>query len=376
MVKKADVDKDIDTIAEKNGVVFFSYTNIFNKNIKNKYHYDFETVINKYAKVKNISYDEAKEFLLDKKFLSYLPDGEFKINVPFNTKLGDGVTIQDKDIKIVFTFNNDPKIKYHELAHTLQNKHNLFNKHTIEQLYQNSSANLTEKQKEKKLADKNDYLHYLREMHADSFAFAALMLRAENNFDFLRQISYAYHKGLSRNFKATIKGEHPSYEGNNSKFYATLPVMKQTIKTIRNIRKSGKTKDYFDENGVIHGEKLAKLCEDIVLKSAYSPRTLGSFFHGNIFDSHNKNENGWRKHSLQSVVQGIPATLITTIKEKQFTKSIAVIKQELLAKNIRKNIKNNELFQKTTLSQVNQQAKILKTNAIHIKTRTIDDNAR
>ena len=377
MVKKADVDKDIDTIAEKNGVLFFSYVDVFNKKIKNKYHYDYETVINKYAKAKNISHDEAKEALIKRQILSPIPNGEFRINVSNSTLGGGGSTIGGD---IVMTFNNDIQTKYHEIAHTLQHKYNLFNEETIQQQYQKSSANLTEKEKQNKLINKDLYSLYLKEMHAESFSFAAMMLRAENGFDFLRQMSYAYHNGLYRNFSATMTEGFPDYKFNKPKFYASLPVMKQTIKTIRNIRKNGQTADFFDENGILRDEKLAKLCENIVLESAYSPRTLNSFFKTDILDEHNKNEHGWRKDSAQSLIQGIPATIITGIKGKNTLTFLNVTQKIILDaivdKNIKNDLNNNNTFKKTKLSQVIEQAKIVKSIIAPPRMRKIDDNSR
>ena len=377
MVKKADAEKDIETIAEKNGVTFFSYVDVFNKKIKNKYHYDYETVINKYAKAKKISYDEAKEALINRQILSPIPNGEFRINVSNATLMGGG---SNTGGDIIITFNNDIQTKYHEIAHTLQQKYNLFNEETIQKQYQKSSANLTEEEKQNKLINQNDYKTYLKEMHAESFSFAALMLRAENGFDFLRQMSYAYHKGLSRSFYATIREGYPDYKYNRPKFYATLPVMKQTIKTIRNIRKNGQTADFFDENGILRDEKLSKLCENIVLESAYSPRTLKSFFKGDILDKHYENKHDWRKDSAQSLIQGLPASIITSIKEKDTLRHINTTKKiifnALVNKNIKDDLDNNNSFKKTKLSQVIEQAKIVKSIIAPKRTRKIDDNSR
>ena len=192
-------------------------------------------------------------------------------------------------------------------------------------------------------------------MHSEVFGFGALMLRAENKRDFLKQALVAYRSSISRNaagFLSFGKTEYGSDGQNNSKFYVTKSVMKPMIKAIWKIRKEGRKAEFFNENGVLKDEKFARLCEDVVMKNAYSPRTLKSFFEYKIGDTHSNEEKGWRRDTIKSIVATPLATtmlfekgLIDTLKSIYKHKRLVHSEEKTLKKFVAKenNCKDPEL---------------------------------
>lgn len=309
MVKINDIEKDIKSLAHKFKIAVFNYDEIHNPNVDNQFHYDYKKVIKEVAKNQNMEESDAELILLNQGILHPLPNGEYEIDVGRTTRAGGGVNYGGN---IFFSFSkNDYHTQYHELAHTLQSQYDLFDDSKIDSLYKRSESGIKNKQNaEKKLIDKTTYHNYLNEMHSEVFASAALMLRAENRRDFWWQAGQAYNMSINRNANAFMDMQKQEYATNHSsKFYSTKSVMRPLIKEIYKIRKSGQLNSYFDENGVINAEKLARLCEDVVIKNAYSPRTLNSFFKYKIFDGHTSEEKGWKRDIAQTFME-TPLTLV------------------------------------------------------------------
>ncbi len=324
MVKPSDINKDIRSISEKVGVALFSYDDIHNEAIDNEFHYDYKRVIQEVSRLQKTTPEEAEKNLVDKGILRFLPGGEYEVNVGGTTREGGGLNYGDA---FFFLSSKDYQTKYHELAHSLQDKYDLFNNEKIDLLYDKSEKSLrSDENKEDKLLDKENYKRYLNEMHSEVFGYGALLLRAESKRDFLKQALNAYRSGVSRNaegFFSFGKTEYGSDGQNNSKFYVTKSVMKPMIKAIWKIRKEGRKAEFFDENGVLNDEKFAKLCEDVVMKNAYSPRTLKSFFEYKIGDTHSDEEKGWRRDTIESIVATpIVMTRLFEKGEKEALKSI------------------------------------------------------
>ena len=305
MVKAREVNKDIKSIAAKVKTAVFSYDDIHNPDVKNEFHYDYEKVISEVARVNNWDKDKAKKYLLNINLLTPLPNGEYKVEVGTSTKGGGGLNYHG--IAFFTLDNKDYQVKYHELAHSLQKEYHFFDDEKIDKMYRTSAKGIDEEKADELQINRVEYKKYLNEMHSESFSYAAMMLRAENPLDFAKQLYKAYNDARFRNITGFFSFGKTEYGGdnNNSKFYATFPVMKETIKTVLKIRKQGKTKEFFDENGVLKDEKLAKLCEQAVMKSAYSPRTLNAYFKYRIFDGHNDAEHGWRRDTIKSVAATI-----------------------------------------------------------------------
>lgn len=300
MVKATDINKDIKSIAEKVGTAVFSYNEIHNSKIKNNFHYDYQKVIDE---VSRLNGRDMTEELVGRGLLQPLPNGEYKVNVGNSTRNGGGLNYAGTAF---FSFSpQDYQTIYHELAHSLQRTYDLFNKEKMDRVYAEAEKKLGGKEKaEGKLIDRGEYSRYLNEMHSESFAYAALMLRAKNPMDFAWQALKTYGNGVSHNFASLLDFRKQDYEGDkaSTKYYTSYSVMKETIKQIWKIRKAKKQGDFFDENGVLKDEKLARLSEQTVIKSAYTPRTLNTLFKNKFFSKTLLHENGWRRDMVKSVL--------------------------------------------------------------------------
>lgn len=303
MVKVSDIEKDIKSLAKKYNIAVFNYDELHNPDVDNQFHYDYKKVIKEVAQNQNMEEHQAELALTERGILTPLPNGEYEVAVGRTTLGGGGINYNGD---IFFSFSkNDYHTQYHELAHTLQSQYNLFDDEKVSKLYERSENGIKNKQKiDKKIIDKKNYLLYLNELHSEVFASAALMLRAENRRDFWWQAAQAYNSGINRNVNAMFEFRKQEYDSeHNSKFYSTKSVMRPLIKEIYKIRKSGELGSYFDKNGVLDSEKLAKLCEGVVLKNAYSPRTLNSFFKYKVFDGHSSEEKGWKRDVAKTILE-------------------------------------------------------------------------
>ena len=303
MVKASNIEKDIKGLAKKHKIAVFNYDEIHNQNVDNQFHYDYKKVIKEVAQNTGQEESQAEQTLTERGILVPLPNGEYEVDVGRSTQGGGGINYGGD---VFFSYSkNDYHTQYHELAHTLQHQYNLFDEEKVNKLYEHSESGIKNKQKiDKKIIDRSTYLRYLGELHSEVFASAALMLRAENRRDFWWQAAQAYNMGINRNANAIIDIKKQEYDSkHNSKFYSTKSVMRPLIKEIYKIRKSGELGSYFDKDGVIDSEKLAKLCEGVVLKNAYSPRTLNSFFKYKVFDGHTSQEKGWKRDAAKTVLE-------------------------------------------------------------------------
>ncbi len=332
MVKAADINKDIKSIAEKVGTAVFSYNEIHNKDVKNTFHYDYQKVIDE---VSRLNGRDMTDELIEKEILRPLPNGEYKVNVGDATLGGGGLNYAGTAF---FSFSSkDYQIKYHELAHSLQKHYDLFNDETVGKMYADAEEKLGGKEKaEGKLMEKCEYELYLNEMHSESFAYAALMLRAKNPADFMYQAVRTYSAGVARNIVSLYDFRKPRYGGGNAntKFYTSYSVMKETIKQVWKIRRAQKQGEFFDENGVLKDEKLARLSEQTVIKSAYTPRTLNTLFKNKFFSKTSLHENGWRRDMVKSVLaQPLVMTSAMELMEKikHFKEHYLLVKKEKAA---------------------------------------------
>lgn len=324
MVKVSDINKDIRSISDKVGVAVFAYDDIHNENINNEFHYDYERVIAEVSRLQQIAPEEAEKMLVEWRILKPLPGGEYEVDVGGTTRRGGGINYGSAFFSLSA---KDHQVKYHELAHSLQKQYNLFDVDKISHLYSVAGQGLkSTEDKEDKLLDKPTYSLYLNEMHSETFGYAALMLRAENRRDFLWQALSAYNSGINSNLVAILSFGKTEYgsDRHSDKFYATKSVMKPMIKAIWKIRKEGRQEEFFDEKGVLKDEKLARLCEEVVMKNAYSPRTLKSFFDYNVMDDHSKDEKGWRSDVLKSIVQ-MPMALFEIVQDGNVAETVKSI---------------------------------------------------
>ena len=170
--------------------------------------------------------------MVELQVLKYIPDGSFSVNVGESTRGGGGVNIGGE---ILFSYDNSaPQTTYHEYAHSLQGIRDVFDDKSIEKMYKDVWLN----KKKQNPNSVRDYEKYLNEMHAEAFAYAVLLLRAKNFYDFEKHSLDAIKYGISMVLKGNQE-KHTIYgkEQSASKYYASYNVMKKTIKTILNIRR-------------------------------------------------------------------------------------------------------------------------------------------
>lgn len=272
MVNIADIQKDFRALAKFTKTASFAYSDIHNDTIATISGYDYQQIIDETARVKGISKQEATDLLVELTVLKYIPDGTFSVNVGESTRGGGGVNIGGE---ILFSYDNStPQTIYHEYAHSLQNIKDVFDDKTIEKMYKDVWLN---KKKQNPHAV-NDYEKYLNEMHAEAFAYAVLLLRAKNFYDFEKHSLNAIKYGISMILKGQ-KEQKTRYDDGQaaSKYYASYNVMKKTIQTILSIRNQKKQNKFFDENGVVKYRLVSKLAKKIVMQSAYSPAQFEAF---------------------------------------------------------------------------------------------------
>lgn len=299
MIEKDKLAKELQLMNEYTGSSFFSYDQLHNDTVSTEFHYDYKTVIETVAKNQSLSYDQAKKVLLDLDVLHPLPNDEYAVDVGATTRGGGGLNYSHG--KAVFSYSDgDWQTNFHEEAHSLQHQLDLFNKDTLDDMYHHSSTPLTDKQKG--WATSDTYKTYLKEMHSEAFSYMTLLFHSKSLGDFLKTSYDALARGASFTATAaTEKNNRYDVPDPSDKFYSTYPVMKAVIKEAWKIRKDKKLqKELIDENGHIIPEKLARHCEKLVIKSAYTPRTFGALLNRNYIYFRKPTEHGWRSDTIKA----------------------------------------------------------------------------
>ena len=289
MVNIKEANEDIKKIAARNNAAVFVVGDMFNEQIDNNFHYDYQRLIDEVSKANGR--DMTAE-LIEQDILSPLPYGEYEINFGY----GEYTAGQYKtagNIAIISSLDDDIGVLYHEAGHILQNEYNLFDDKELSNKY-GKSLNFK---------DSFKYQSFLKEQHSESFAFAAMMLRSEKAFDLAKSVIKAWKSGVKRSALAFSKTSD-SYNNNNAAFYATFPVMIKTIRECLKIRRQGQTQQFFTPDGRLDDKKLALLCQDIVYKSAYSPQKFKNFFIENLQDKTNKIDYIYKKGKMH-VLKGL-----------------------------------------------------------------------
>lgn len=271
MVDISVVREDVKNIAQRHNVCYFEATDLFNENIDSVFHYDYQKI----WKELGIKDQYGASGLLTPTFF-----GENIIYMALDSEATRGFNYHNYN-SIVSKDKLDLMIPYHELAHTLQHENNMFS----------DCKNAT-------------YKSYLKEMHSECFAFAALMLRAENPIDFIRQAHFAYKRGIEMTDMASMH--------NDAKLYASLPVMKETIKQIWKNRKNKAV--FFREDGGLNEDYLSQFALDIVKRSAYSEKWFDNF-NKKHHDRYKKYKFLLNKHIIRQ--QDIMATIFPPVFKKK-----------------------------------------------------------
>ena len=273
MVDEVAIKKDFEKLAEFTGSAAFAYSDIHSQYVTTGTSYDYPKVIREVSRLKGWTQEKAKEELIKARVLQYTPEGEFIVNVGSSTRGGGGINYSQG--LVLFSYDaSDSQTIYHEYAHSLQNIYDTFGDEAFAQLYDNVGLDVNKESE----FEKRDYKRYLKEMHSDTFGFAALLLRSEDRVEFLKIAMQAMRRAAIM----TVHGDSERYTDYgdshaNSKYYASYHVMKRTIYEMWRIKKQKKEHLYFDKNGVLDCEKFCKLAEDFVLRSAYSPKQFKAF---------------------------------------------------------------------------------------------------
>ena len=135
-----------------------------------------------------------------------------------------------------FDTDNDKHTVYHECAHLLQFKYNIFN-----------------------INSRDDYITYLTEVHANTFASMVLLLKAQNVLEYKKRRLGRFADGMHKiNDKRAIQ-----------LYYISLPIELELMKEIR--RKGRlKTLQEFQKNGHLDFKKILFYTKQLVEKYAYS----------------------------------------------------------------------------------------------------------
>ncbi|MBR1756443.1 MAG: hypothetical protein IJ738_02610 [Alphaproteobacteria bacterium] len=328
--KVASVAQDMAEMSKETGTAVLSYNDIHRTQVNNELHFDYKKVIDSVSKAKHISSTEAEKLLLEKGALTPMPNGEYMVRVGHSTEHGGGRNIGNGTV--FFTFSEkDKHNQYHEMAHSYQAKDNLFNDAAMDKMYAVSEKGLGSGE-QGKLADRDTYKTYLKEAHAEIFAQTALMLRKNSALGFGMQALYAQSLGEFRNTAGFMIG---GALGDQAMKYVCKPVMHAAIKEVAAIRKNGQRAEYFNPDGTLNAAKVSKLCEDIVLKNAYSPRTYQAFRNRDFSDTHTSEEKGWRKGTALAMIKSIPASCVLIISDsaKNIQKAIEQRHHKVLKKD-------------------------------------------
>lgn len=334
----AGMQKDFDALAEFTGTAAIFYSDIHNEKVQTNTHYDYMKVISTVSKVRGWSEEKTITELEEKGVLKYQSDGDFVVNVGSGRNPGGGGNV-DYGL-VLFTYDDSrPEHIYHEYAHSLQHIYEVFDDTTIADMYQKSGVDMDKEPEEAK-----DYRLYINEMHAEAFAYSAMLLRAKDTAEFVEIATKGLNYG-TRNTKLGSKEKRTDYR-QNPKYYATYPIMKETINTIWKMRKQGKAQEFFDDDGVIKYKELSELAKKITKEKAYQPIQFKAFkYNDDLLSMIDKNNNPQNSDYITDVIDSsllqIPFTVINKINKNKRQEYFSVSKDKH-RKLIEQNIENQK----------------------------------
>lgn len=353
MVKVADIYKDFQAFSKATNDNVWAYRDIFDTNGKNEFGYNYQKIIDEASQ--KIGHDVTQE-LVENGILHPMALGEYEVDCGGAVKNGGGISTE---YGIFVSDGTDLATVYHELAHAFQKKLNVFKQYPLFENHKEIQEKLAKENSSTKLVDFFDYNRYINEVHAEVFAYCAMMLRAENSLDFNKQATLAYLRSNSATFAPLIDENTSRRDVNPLFYYASLPAMKESIKQMRQIRKSGHVQDYFDENGCIRGDKLAEFAARIVYDKAYSPQAFSALTQKKLFVKPSKHEHILFQDVAKAYfVTGVAVVHDLLSKRKLYHQAVYLQKYRDTA-NIQKlqNIQKN--FAKYQLPENDNEAKIL-----------------
>ena len=353
MVNVSDIYKDFNAFSKETGDLVWTYRDIFAADGKNEFGYNYQKIIDDASRKIGL---DATQDLIENGILHPMALGEYEVNCGAVVKNGGGVSTS---YGIFVSDNTDLAMVYHELAHAFQNKLDVFQRYPLQKKYDDSLEELAKKNSSLNLVDFWDYKTHLNEVHAEVFAYCAMMLRAENTLDFYKQATQAYLQSNSYTFSSLVTKNETNQNINPLFLYASLPAMKEAIKQIKQIRKTGQAKDYFDENGCLRGAKLAEFAAQIVYDKAYSPQAFSALTQKKLFVKPTQHERRIFRDAFEAYSVLTACIIRNTLKKRKNYKQAVSLQQSHDAHNLKKlqNIQQN--FAHYKLSENDNEAKIL-----------------
>lgn len=297
MFSKNRLYQDLEQFSKSAGCIFMSYNDAHSADAKKRK----ETVDFFVKQAENVLGKNAFQILRSERVIYRDINGSYQLQC-YGAEKGGGSAIsmhvsnngmrlykcKTNRLNMFFFFDDDNYEDrhniFHEMAHIIQYKAGIFNGKKA-----NVVLDVADKKFSKSFA--TQYRHYLRESHANAFACACMLLRAENKKDRAKTIIKAYRR-IGAHFYLGMRDATKEYGG--YKYYADCNVQRSMIKEVNSWFKNGEVAKYIDGKGNINFELLALKVEEIVHQNAFSPKLFNDFLNENWLSCHSIKEKGWR----------------------------------------------------------------------------------
>ena len=313
MVSKEVLYSDIESICKDTSAIFGCYSDLHEFGSKG----EAVKLPDFIKKAQDLMGENASQYLYDAGIIRQQLGGDYDFNFAFDVMEGGGISYDQiggsdgHDYRLVFFFDDktddDQYNIYHELGHLMQFEHKLFQAKEINRIYKFLSKGVGKKgipksKMAKIFVDTFAYQDHLLEVHANSFATACMILRANTEKE-RREQSFDCYLRSANTFFEGLKDKEKEYPG--MKYYSNLPLQKQVIREINRWYRTGEISEYKDQYGNIDFHKVALKTRDLVLKYSYSPRTFKQFLDMDFLSAHPTDEKGWRRSIPEAVIAGI-----------------------------------------------------------------------
>ncbi len=294
MLKPEEVREDLNKICHSNDAVWLDYDSIHTENEQKD--------LKKYLKTyEYLGINREQLLLLGGLSLKY--GGGEQIAYGSMARLS-GSTIRslvnNKNLVCISGFDTlvEQYVVYHECGHLYQNSLGLF-----------------------PVKNQDNYIRYLRENHANTFAAAVFFIKTPKILDYKKARLWLLSKNTSDFFtnQEIINGVF----GNtwSKYYYASLPVEAALLKDIHRQGRKNFIKKYTNSDGGIKFEELAYYCKDIVEANAYTPEYLESIMKNpQIF----KKQRIYRQKKIYRILGKAFRAHITLIGKQKIKKRRAI----------------------------------------------------
>lgn len=233
MLSAEEVRRDLDFICAQTNAHWLCYDDIHTVNFQK----DTELYL---KEMKRLGY--TKELLLLTKGLEPAYAGGVEIKHQ-QEAFCSGYTLNGREknnnrLVLLYGFDtdNDKHTVYHECAHLYQFKYNIFN-----------------------ILNREDYITYLAEVHANTFASMVLLLKADNVLEYKKRSLFRIADDISK-----LANERKEYI-----YYLSLPIELALMKEIRKKGRKNVLKE-FSKNGQLDFKKIIFYTKKLVDQYGYS----------------------------------------------------------------------------------------------------------